>query len=73
MQLFLDGLKKILNTLRIKPTYRSTVLKDQIMEKARNFRGIESKDEARHEAANKDGGKQCKNKKMVNTIRAIGK
>lgn len=43
------------------------------MEKARNFRFIDSKDEARHEAANKDGGKQCKNKKMVKTIRAIGK
>ena len=38
-----------------------------------NFKIIDAKDEPRTESANKDGGKQCKNKKMVKTIRAIGK
>lgn len=31
------------------------------------------KEESRTPAANKSGGKQCKDKKLVSTIRAIGK
>jgi hypothetical protein len=37
------------------------------------FAPFNSKEESRTPAANKSGGKQCKDKKLVKTIRAIGK
>lgn len=43
------------------------------MSRVEKFTVIAAKDEPRTDAANKDGGKQCKNKRMVKTIRAIGK
>ena len=46
---------------------------DEIMRRANQFTYLKKTDEARTDAANKDGGKQCKNKRMVKTIRAIGK
>ncbi|CAD8105315.1 unnamed protein product [Paramecium primaurelia] len=44
-----------------------------ILQAVSNFKPLQSKEESRSTLAHKDGGKVCRNKKLIRTLRAIGR
>lgn len=53
--------------------YCSDTCLEQIVTRVQAFKPIQSKEESRFGMAHNKGGKVCKNKKLVRTLRAIGK
>ncbi|CAD8208744.1 unnamed protein product [Paramecium octaurelia] len=53
--------------------YNTDNTEELISQAVSNFKPLQSKEESRSTLAHKDGGKVCKNKKLIRTLRAIGK
>ncbi|CAK72506.1 unnamed protein product (macronuclear) [Paramecium tetraurelia] len=53
--------------------YNTDNTEELISKAVSNFKPLQSKEESRSTLAHKDGGKVCKNKKLIRTLRAIGK
>jgi hypothetical protein len=53
--------------------YSSDSTEEMIMKSVIAYKPLQSKEESRSTVAHKDGGKVCKNKKLIRTLRAIGK
>lgn len=53
--------------------YNTDNTEELIMKAVTGFKPLQSKEESRSTMAEKSGGKLCKNKKLIRTLRAIGK
>jgi len=53
--------------------HKKKITKQAILDYMRDYIYISAKDESRTECSNKDGGKECKDKKIKECLRTIGK